>query len=103
MNNTTIYGDIELVYHKIHSYKTFLLDFAHSFINSTELLENKNEFEYSTFYKVVGFWMMGIFCLLGITVNIISFIVLLHAHAKSPMFYVLRYGSPERFTLAKKS
>ena len=39
---------------------------------------------------IVGIWITGLCCLLGLAGNILSFIVLLRAHGHSPMFYVLR-------------
>ncbi len=39
---------------------------------------------------ILGIWITGIFCLLGFAGNILSVVVLLRAHARSPMFLVLR-------------
>ena len=39
---------------------------------------------------IVGIWITGLCCMLGLAGNILSFIVLLRAHGHSPMFYVLR-------------
>ncbi len=42
------------------------------------------------FSDVIGIWITGLCCILGLTGNILSFLVLLKAHSSSPMFYVLR-------------
>ena len=42
------------------------------------------------FTELLGIWITGVFCLLGFTGNILSFIVLLRAFGRSPMFCVLR-------------
>ena len=39
---------------------------------------------------ILGIWVTGVFCLLGFTGNILSFIVLWRAFSSSPMFLVLR-------------
>lgn len=39
---------------------------------------------------IVGIWVTGVICLLGLAGNILSFLVLLKAHSHSPMFLVLR-------------
>ena len=39
---------------------------------------------------IVGVWLTGLLCLFGLTGNVLSFLVLLRAHSRSPMFYVLR-------------
>ena len=43
-----------------------------------------------SFINVMGIWITGMFCLLGFVGNVLSFIVLVRAFGKSPMFYVLR-------------
>lgn len=43
-----------------------------------------------TFSDIMGIWITGSVCLLGFIGNVISFIVLLQAFKRSPMFYVLR-------------
>ena len=40
--------------------------------------------------NIVGIWVTGVICLLGLAGNILSFLVLLKAHSHSPMFLVLR-------------
>ena len=42
------------------------------------------------FAEITGVWVTGFFCILGLIGNILSICVLGRAHAKSPMFYVLR-------------
>ena len=39
---------------------------------------------------ILGVWVTGVICLLGFAGNILSFMVLLQAFRRSPMFYVLR-------------
>lgn len=39
---------------------------------------------------ILGIWVTGIFCFMGLVGNIISFLVLSKAHGHSPMFFVLR-------------
>ena len=51
------------------------------------------EFEYSgtdLLSDIVGVWITGVFCIMGLVGNIISFLVLSKAHGHSPMFFVLR-------------
>ena len=43
-----------------------------------------------TFSDIMGIWVTGIVCILGMAGNILSFIVLTQAFGRSPMFYVLR-------------
>ena len=43
-----------------------------------------------SFINIMGIWITGLFCLLGFVGNVLSFIVLIQAFGKSPMFYVLR-------------
>ena len=56
-------------------------------LSSSQPLEGPEEHLFS---DILGVWITGIFCLLGFTGNILSFIVLLRAFGRSPMFFVLR-------------
>ena len=43
--------------------------------------------------EVIGAWLCGVICVLGVAGNGLSFVVLLRAFGNSPMFYVLRATS----------
>ena len=57
-------------------------------LNTTTLPNNENEHMMN---DVIGIWITGCICLLGLTGNCVSFVVLQRAFGSvSPMFYVLR-------------
>ena len=57
--------------------------------NATLILEPTDAMSL-TFITVCGIWITGLCCLLGIAGNALSFVVLVRAFGKSPMFFVLR-------------
>lgn len=68
-------------------YLLHLSDFNLSFVNVT--LEQEPG-ERHLFPDILGIWITGVICLLGLVGNIISFVVLLNAFRRSTMFFVLR-------------
>lgn len=59
--------------------------------NSTALPDNTTSVPQSSLVAdILGIWVTGVFCLLGFSGNVLSFLVLLQAFSRSPMFLVLR-------------
>ena len=58
--------------------------------NGEEEIEPLSITETPDFSNVIGIWITGTLCLFGIFGNMLSFMVLLRAHRRSPMFYMLR-------------
>ena len=61
-----------------------------SFENTTEMDEGMPSAMAASFINIMGIWITGSFCLLGFVGNVLSFVVLVQAFGRSPMFYVLR-------------
>lgn len=55
--------------------------------------EETGEDEHALWTNVIGVWLTGVICILGLAGNVASFIVLWRAFGHSPMFYVLRATS----------
>ena len=64
-------------------------DYAYPVDNLTANMSQEDD-AMAMLSDIVGIWITGLCCLLGLAGNILSFLVLLQAHSHSPMFLVLR-------------
>jgi hypothetical protein len=69
----------------------FVIDDSSGFSESDNTSSNSSAlWEHDVLGDVIGVWLSGVICLLGLAGNIVSVAVLFKAFGQSPMFYVLR-------------